>query len=39
MLNYNPKKRLKYIICVDENNLYGHAMTKKLPTNGFKWIG
>ena len=39
MLNYNPKKPLKYMIYVDANNLYGHAMTKKLPINGFKSIG
>ena len=22
----------------DENNLYGYAMSKFVPTNGFKWI-
>ena len=27
-----------YIQYLDANNLYGWAMSKKLPTNGFKWI-
>ena len=25
-------------ICLDVNNLYGYAMSKLLPTNGFKLI-
>ena len=28
----------KYIACLDANNLYGWAMSKPLPTHGFKWI-
>ena len=31
-------KELKHIIFLDVNNLYDHAMSKFLPTNGFKWI-
>ena len=27
-----------YIQYLDANNLYGWAMSKKLPVNGFKWI-
>ena len=27
-----------YIKYLDANNLYGWAMSKKLPVNGFKWI-
>ena len=26
-----------YIQYLDANNLYGWAMSKKLPVNGFKW--
>ena len=26
------------IIYLDANNLYGYAMSKFLPTSGFKWI-
>ena len=33
MKNYNT-----YIQYLDANNLYGWAMSKKLPVNGFKWI-
>ena len=28
----------KYISYFDENNLYGWAMSKPLPTHGFKWM-
>ena len=35
---YDPKQELKHIIYLDENNLYGYAMSKFLPTSGFKWI-
>ena len=28
----------KYIIYLDANNLYGWAMSKPLPTHGFKWM-
>ena len=34
---YDPKQELKHIIYLDENNLYGYAMSKFLPTSGFKW--
>ena len=27
-----------HIIYLDANNLYGYAMSKFLPTSGFKWI-
>ena len=27
-----------YIQYLDANNLYGWAMSQKLPVNGFKWI-
>ena len=27
-----------YIVYLDANNLYGWAMSQKLPVNGFKWV-
>ena len=33
---FNPKKPSKYLTYLDANNLYGAAMSKKLPTHGFK---
>ena len=35
---YTPKHESKHIIYLDVNNLYGYAMSKFLPTSGFKWI-
>ena len=35
---FNKNKTSKYIIYLDANNLYGDAMSKKLPTHGFKWL-
>ena len=37
MKNYNNEES-SYIQYLDANNLYGWPMSKKLPTNGFKWI-
>ena len=36
--NYNNNEESSYILYLDANNLYGWAMSKKLPTNCFKWI-
>ena len=36
--SYNPKQDSKDIIYLDANNLYGYAMSKFCPINGFKWI-
>ena len=36
--SYDPKQESKHIIYLDANNLYGYAMSKFLPTSGFKWI-
>ena len=38
MKNYNNNEESLYIQYLDANNLYGWAMSKKLPVNGFKWI-
>ena len=38
MRNYNNNEESSYIQYLDANNLYGWAMSKKLPVNGFKWI-
>ena len=36
--SYDLKQQSKHIIYLDENNLYGYAMSKFLPTKIFKWI-
>ena len=38
MKNYNNNKESSYIQYLDANNLYGWAMSKKLPVNGFRWL-
>ena len=38
MKNYDPQKKSIYIPYLDANNLYGWAMSQKLPTSNFKWI-
>ena len=38
MKNYNNNEESSYIKYLDANNLYGWAMSKKLPVNGFKWL-
>ena len=37
MNNYNKSIKSSYLMYLDANNLYGWAMSKKLPINGFKW--
>ena len=32
----DPKQKSKHIVSLGENNLYGYAMSKFLPTSGFK---
>ena len=36
MKNYDKSTELSYLMYLDANNLYGWAMSKKIPVNGFK---
>jgi hypothetical protein len=36
--NHDPEKPSTYLLYLDANNLYGHAMSKILPTGNFKWV-
>ena len=36
--NYNKNEESLYIQYLDANNLYGWAMSQKLPVNNFKWV-
>ena len=38
MKNYDKNKESSFLTYVDANNLYGWAMSKKLPANEFKWV-
>ena len=38
MKSYYNKRPSKHIMYLDENNLYGWAMSQYLPYNGFKWL-
>ena len=38
MKNFDETKPSTFIQYLDANNLYGWAMSQKLPTHGFKWI-
>ena len=38
MKNCDKSKESSYIQYLDANNLYGAAMSEKLPINGFKWV-
>ena len=36
--NYDKNKESSFLMYVNANNLYGLAMSKKLPVDGFKWV-
>ena len=38
MKNYNKNVESSFIEYLDANNLYGWAMSKKLPIGEFEWI-
>ena len=38
MKNYDKNKESLYLEYHDANNLYGYAMSKKLPVRNFKWL-
>ena len=38
MIYYDENIEISYILYLDANNLYGWAMSQKLPVNGFKWV-
>ena len=38
LISYDQTQESKYVIYLDRNNLYGYAMSKFLPTSGFKGI-
>ena len=38
MKNYDKNIESSYIEYLDANNLYGWAMSQKLPVKGFKWV-
>ena len=35
---YDKNIKSSYIAFLDANNLYGWAMSQKVPVNGFKWV-
>ena len=35
---FDPSEPSKFITYLDANNLYGWAMSKSLPTHGFRWV-
>ena len=38
MENYDKNTASSYLMYLDTSNLYGWAITQKLPVNGFEWV-
>ena len=38
MKNYDKNKESSFLMYVDPSNLYGWAMSEKLPVDEFKWV-
>ena len=38
MKDFKKSELSKYLMYVDANNLYGHAMSEKLPVHSFNWM-
>ena len=38
LINHDKNKESSYLEYVDANNLYGFAMSQRLPVGDFKWI-
>ena len=38
MKDFNKKELSKFLMYLDANNLYGRAMSEKLPVHSFKWM-
>ena len=38
MNDYDRDIELSYLEYLDANNLYGWAMSQKLPVDGFEWL-
>ena len=38
MRNHDKNKESTFLVYDDASNLYGFAMCKKLPVDGFKWV-
>lgn len=37
--SYDPAKPHRFLMYLDANNLYGWAMSQKMPVDDFKWLG
>ena len=38
MKKYDDREPSKYVMYLDANNLYGWAISQRLPTSGFRWM-
>ena len=38
MENYDKNKESSFLQYLDENDLYGWALSEKLPVRSFKWV-